>query len=174
MQFKTLALAAVAIVAVSAQAHEDNPCSQCVYASFPKDTVCAALPAANQTALTGVFLPTNINITLLSTLVQDPAIKNCVCHWATNGFTPTGSAYGCGHGAAPVCNATQLTQASDGINGVTALFHCGAAVVPSGSGSTPSATTTAAGSKPTSAGVQMNIPYVVSIAAVGLAALVGL
>ncbi|KAG0292145.1 hypothetical protein BGZ98_002710, partial [Dissophora globulifera] len=111
------------------------------------------------------------NITALSAALAKPTITSCVCNWVATGFTPTGAAASCIAGAAPTCNSTQLQQASAGIASLQPLLHC-ADNSTSGTGTTSKP----AAPSPTKSGasLQMNMPYVLSVAAVGLAALVGL
>ncbi|GJJ69345.1 hypothetical protein EMPS_01691 [Entomortierella parvispora] len=181
MQFKTLALAAVAVAATTVSAYDSNACTACVYASIPKDSVCATLNSTALNELVAVFGSTSFNLAQLSGLVQDPSIKACVCHWANTAFTPSGSAASCTTGTPATCNSTQVGQAAAGIAPVVPGLGCSAASVSGGavapSGASPSATGTgsapAATTKAGSAASSINIPYVVSIAAVGLAALAG-
>ncbi|KAG0327266.1 hypothetical protein BGZ99_008027 [Dissophora globulifera] len=167
MQFKTLAVAAAAFAAVSAQLFDNNTCTQCVFASFPKDTVCATIPAADMGELEAAFAAQNL--TLLSAALTKPTTTSCVCHWVATGFTPTGAAASCIAGSPPTCNATQVQQASAGIAQLQPLLHCAG-------NSTSGTTTTPAAPTPTKSGssIQMNMPYVLSVAAIGLAALAGL
>ena len=187
MQFKTLALAAVAFVAVAnAQEFEQNACSACVISSFAKDTSCSSLTPEQLATLTAGFSSGRPDALKISAAVQDPAIKACVCHWATTAFVPegTGAAGPCFKGTtpAPVCNSSQIVEATTGIKLLDGVLNCAAggsnATNPSTNGTKPSTTTTggAAGSptaKPAGA-VQLNMPYVLSVAAIGLAALAGL
>ncbi|KAG0003287.1 hypothetical protein BGZ80_005817, partial [Entomortierella chlamydospora] len=76
MQFKTLALAAVAAVAVSAQTFDNNPCTQCVYSSFSKDSVCATLNATQLTEITSAFENNTVNAIQIATASKDSAIKS--------------------------------------------------------------------------------------------------
>lgn len=184
MQFKTLALAAVAFVAVAnAQAFEQNACSACVTSSFSKDTSCSTLTPDQSAKLTAGFSSGTPDILKLSAAVQDPAIKTCVCHWASTAFEPkgTGAAGSCivGTTPAPPCNASQIVEATTKIKMLDTALGCAAA--PSGGNvTTPSTSTTGgAGGSPTAtpkpaAAVQLNMPYVLSVAAIGLAALAGL
>lgn len=181
MQFKTLALAAAVAVA-SVSAYDNNACTACVYNSIPGDSVCKTLNATVLADVTSCFGVGTFNLPKLSGLiVQDPTVKSCICHWASTAFTPTGSAASCTAGATPTCNSTQLADASVGISQVAPGLNCNA-VAPSGgspsaSGSAPSTATPSGGTKPPAGGnaaVSINVPYVVSIAAIGLAALAGL
>ncbi|KAK3810619.1 MAG: hypothetical protein JOS17DRAFT_796330 [Linnemannia elongata] len=186
MQFKTLALAAVAFVAAAnAQSFELNACSACVMGSFSKDSSCTTLtPAQNATLLAG-FSSGTPDPLKISAAVQDPAIKACVCHWATTAFDPkgAGAAGACFMPAtpAPPCDASQIGEATGGIKLLDGILNCAAA--PGGNVTSPSAkpptTTTAGGAAGSStpkpaAAVQLNMPYVLSVAAIGLAALAGL
>ncbi|KAF9148416.1 hypothetical protein BG015_009849 [Linnemannia schmuckeri] len=187
MQFKILALAAVALVAVTnAQSFEQNACSACVTGSFAKDTSCTSLTPAQSAQLSAGFANGTPDPLKISAAVQDPAIKACVCHWSTTAFDPkgTGAAGACFVGAtpAPPCNASQIGEATAGIKLLEGILNCGAAggnvTNPTTTGAKPPATTTggSAGSptpKPAAA-VQLNMPYVLSVAAIGLAALAGL
>ncbi|KAG0215844.1 hypothetical protein B0O80DRAFT_439551 [Mortierella sp. GBAus27b] len=179
MQFKTLAIAAAVVAAAAnAQSFDSNPCTTCVFASFDQDTTCKTLPAADLTALKANFLSTSINVPGLSASVQNPAVKACVCHWATTAFTAGGAASSCTSGATPTCNTTQVGQAADGIKGLTPILNCAATPSAGGGssttgGSTPAPSTPAAGGKSAGSSIQVNLPYVVSAAVVGLAAFAG-
>ncbi|KAF9907946.1 hypothetical protein EC991_010386 [Linnemannia zychae] len=180
MQFKTLALAAVAVAAVSAQSFEQNACSACVTSSFTKDTGCASLTPGQMTNLTASFTSPLQPLKIIAA-IQDPTVKACVCHWAATAFTPDGkgAAGSCFTPTtpAPACNSSQLLEAT---NGVKTMQDSGVLVctgAPSG-GVQPSATPSGgAGAKPSdkpSSAIQLNMPYVLSVAALGLAALAGL
>lgn len=175
MQFKILALAAVAAVAVSAQAFDNNACTACVFASFDQDTECKTLPAADMTLLKSAFTPTSVDPLKISQAIQKPAVKSCLCHWASTAFTANGAAAGCTSGATPTCNSTQQGQAADGIKGLLPILNCTATT--SGGSASPSATgPTSPGATKGSTGssIQLNMPYVLSVAALGLAAIAGL
>ncbi|KAG0294654.1 hypothetical protein BGZ96_000767 [Linnemannia gamsii] len=190
MQFKTLALAAVAFVAtVNAQGFELNACSTCVFGSFKKDTSCTSLSANTTDALLASFSTGIPDVLKLSALVQDPATRTCVCHWASTAFEPkgTGAAGSCFTGTtpAPVCNTTQVGEASAGIAQLTGALGCSAAGgnatnpsgTPSGGSPKPSTSATGGAGSPTpkpAGAVQLNMPYVLSVAAIGLAAIAGL
>jgi len=176
MQFKTLAVAAIAAIA-TVSAYDQNDCTTCVYASIPKDSVCATLNTTALGQLSSVFGNGTFNLPLLSSLIQDPTVKSCVCHWASTAFTTGGSAASCSTGAGAVCNATQLGDASQGISGVAPGLGCNAVASSTGGAASPSGSAPATSSpsnKPTGAAASINVPYVVSIAALGLAALAGL
>ncbi|KAF9923227.1 hypothetical protein FBU30_006693 [Linnemannia zychae] len=181
MQFKTLALAAIAVAAVNAQSFAKNECSTCVFSSFSKDASCSTLTPEQTTSLNAGFEGGNINPLLISKAIQDPVIKTCVCHWTTTAFTSDakGAAGACFAPAtpAPPCNASQVVEATTGIKSLETILNCAAAPAPApSSGVKPS--TTGSAPSPTAKGdsgaVQMNIPYVLSFAALGLAALAGL
>ncbi|KAF9096740.1 hypothetical protein BGX23_010549 [Mortierella sp. AD031] len=186
MQFKTLALAAVAVAAVSAQTFENNACTKCVFESFPKDESCAKLTPAQLTTLTSNFANGAVNAVGLAAAAQDPSIKACVCHWAGNAFKPdgTGAAGACFANGATTCNTTQIGEATSGIAPLTVVLGCtagGNVTAPNATtpaGGKPSSTSTGAPgttttSKPSDA-LKLNMPYVLSVAALGLAALAGL
>ncbi|KAF8947663.1 hypothetical protein BGZ47_008296 [Haplosporangium gracile] len=190
MQFKTLALAAVALVAVTnAQSFEQNACSECVTGSFAKDTSCSSLTPDQSAKLTAGFSSGTPDPLKISAAIQDPVIKTCVCHWSTTAFEPkgTGAAGACfvGTTPAPPCNSSQIDEAANGIKLLQGVLNCGAAggnvTNPTTTGTKPPTTTTTttggtAGSatpKPAAA-VQLNMPYVLSVAAIGLAAIAGL
>jgi hypothetical protein len=180
MQFKTLAIAAAIVAAAAnAQSFDNNPCTVCVFASFDQDTSCKTLPAADLSGLKANFNPTSINVPGLSAAIQKPEVKACVCHWATTAFTAGGAASSCTSGATPTCNTTQVGQAADGIKGLGPLLNCGASTPSTGGGSsttggsTPAPSTPAAGGKSAGSSIQINLPYVVSAAVVGLAAFAG-
>ncbi|KAG0278550.1 hypothetical protein BGZ95_003732 [Linnemannia exigua] len=179
MQFKTLALAAVAVAVVNAQAFEQNECSKCVFGSFSKDATCATLTPAQMTTLQAGFASGKVEPLKIGAAVQDPAIKACLCHWAGSAFTTDGkgAAGSCFTPLtpAPACNSSQIGEATNGIKPLEPILNCAALVKPS----TPAGattTTTAGGPAPTgkSGAVQLNMPYVLSVAALGLAALAGL
>ncbi|KAF9971341.1 hypothetical protein BGZ65_010491, partial [Modicella reniformis] len=148
MQFKTLALVAIAAVAVSAQTFDNNACTTCVFGSFDQDSSCKSLPAADLTMLKSALNPTSVNIPLLSSAVQKPEIRSCVCHWASTAFTAGGAAASCTSNQPPTCNSTQVKQASDGIKGLAPLLNCNAATS-SGSSGTPSSTAAPPGASTT-------------------------
>ncbi|KAG0048587.1 hypothetical protein BGZ90_007587, partial [Linnemannia elongata] len=138
--------------------------------SFSKDTSCSTLTPDQSAKLTAGFSSGNPDILKLSAAVQDPAIKACVCHWASTAFEPKGT------GAAGSCI---IVEATTKIKMLDTTLGC--AAVPSGGNvTTPSTSTTGgAGGSPTAtpkpaAAVQLNMPYVLSVAAIGLAALAGL
>ncbi|KAG0200159.1 hypothetical protein BGX28_006690 [Mortierella sp. GBA30] len=192
MQFKTLALATVALVAVNAQlppgGFPKDACSDCTIASFNKDAKCAALPPADLDALKGAVFKLNAttntynpDVPALAALFAKPDTKACICDWASTAFGANGPASSCVSGTPPTCDSSQLKLATTGISALTGgLCPAGSGSSPSGapSGSTPSgsaappagtSTTPKAGAANT-----MNMPYVLTFAAVGLAALVGL
>ncbi|KAG0354434.1 hypothetical protein BGZ54_001640 [Gamsiella multidivaricata] len=179
MQFKTLALAAVAVASVNALSFDNNTCTQCVFGSFDKDPSCSTLSAADLKELTDNFNPANLNVTGIAAAIQKPATRACVCHWSTTAFTATGAASSCTSGATPVCNSTQIGEATAGISGLTPILHCDASSTPTASASASASASAPAGSTPTTtksmaSSIQMNMPYVLSVAALGLAALAGL
>ncbi|KAF9109586.1 hypothetical protein BGX27_007468 [Mortierella sp. AM989] len=173
MQIKTLAVAALAVVAVNAQ-FASNECTKCVYASFPADKVCAALTPAQLTTISSAFTATDVNVPALVAAVKDPAVKGCLCNWGATAFNAdgTGAAGTCISGAAPTCNSTQVGEAKAGMTPLIAVLQCGPAA---GSGTAKPDTTKPDAAKPDdkSAAISLNIPYVVSVAALGLAALAG-
>ncbi|KAF9200696.1 hypothetical protein BGZ49_009065, partial [Haplosporangium sp. Z 27] len=177
--FKTLAVAALAAVAVNAQ-FDNNACTQCVYASFPSDSVCATLNTTQMSEITSAFSNNSVNPLIISSASKDPAIKSCLCHWASTAFSAdgTGAAGKCITGTTPTCNSTQVEQAASQMSPFVTLLNCGASNTTTGSNSTTGTTTTGSTPATTSpakaAANQMNIPYVISIAAIGLAALAGL
>ncbi|KAK3808624.1 MAG: hypothetical protein J3Q66DRAFT_355248 [Benniella sp.] len=173
MQFKTLAVVAIAAAAVSAQTFENNACSQCVLGSFKEDTSCKSLSAEDMGKISASLQPTKVDPLLLSAAVQKPEVRACVCHWATTAFTTGGAAGSCISGATPTCNATQQTQAHDGIKGLGPFLGCGnGTATPSGGAGSPSPSPSApAGGGKSSA--SSNIPNVILAAVVGLAAFAG-
>ncbi|KAF9140158.1 hypothetical protein BGX30_006965 [Mortierella sp. GBA39] len=188
MQFKTLALAAVAFVAVAnAQSFELNACSACVTTSFANDTSCSTLTPAQSALLASGFASGNPDVLKISAAVQDPVIKTCVCHWATTAFAENGSG-AAGHcfvgtTPAPVCNSSQILEATTGIKLLNGVLNCSGAganaTTPSANGTTPSTAPSGAAGTPSpsakpAGAVQLNMPYVLSVAAIGLAALAGL
>ncbi|KAF9426975.1 hypothetical protein BGZ94_005699 [Podila epigama] len=184
MQFKTLAIATMAVAAVSAQSFADNDCSKCVLSSFPKDKACATLPAADIASINSVFANNTANVPLLGQLVKNPAIKGCVCNWAATVFTPTGAAAEClAGGATAVCQKADIDAATAQITPIVPLLQCGTAVAPPTGSPAPPTPTTGAGDKGTdkpadkpadgkSAG-SANAPYFLTVAALGLVALAG-
>ncbi|KAF9313376.1 hypothetical protein BGZ91_006297 [Linnemannia elongata] len=141
MQFKTLAIAAVAFVAVAnAQAFEQNACSACVTSSFSKDTSCSTLTPDQSAKLTAGFSSGNPDILKLSAAIVE----------ATTKIKMLDTTLGC----AAVPSGGNVTTPSTSTTG--------------GAGGSPTATP-----KPAAA-VQLNMPYVLSVAAIGLAALAGL
>ncbi|KAF9916364.1 hypothetical protein BX616_003950 [Lobosporangium transversale] len=183
MQFKTLAIVAVAVAAAStvqAQGFANNSCTQCVFGSFAKDTTCAKLSKEDFTELTNAFAGNNeVNVPAIIAAIQKPDTKACVCSWSTTAFKPdgTGPAGSCFTGTtpAPACNSSQVDEANGQLAPLGPILKCNASPSGSPSGGKPSSTGNPAPSttKPSS-GVQLNMPYVLSIAAVGLAALAGL
>ncbi|KAF9976461.1 hypothetical protein BGZ73_008529 [Actinomortierella ambigua] len=180
MQLKSLLISAVAVAAVSAQSFELNECSKCVFASFDKNAVCAKLPAADRASLTGVFTSGSVDTPLMLKLLQNPDIKACMCDWYSTAFTPTGAASGCTSGTPLACNATQVEEATTKLKPLGIVLSCGTA--PTNKPPTPSATTgtnggAGAGAKPTPTGAavsNLNLPYALSMVAVGAAAFLGL
>ncbi|KAF9314441.1 hypothetical protein BG003_004166 [Podila horticola] len=173
MQIKSLIIASVAVAAVSAQQFANNTCTQCVFASFAKDSECAKLTPEQAKNLNNVFAVNNTpNVTLLNILVKEAPYQNCLCHWSQEGWTPTGAVGGCISGAAPVCSAADIKQAQDGIAPMTPLLRCNT-LKPNGT--SPSATSTSATpsttNKPSAANI--NVPYALTVAAFGLVALAG-
>ncbi|KAF9304170.1 hypothetical protein BGZ74_002205 [Mortierella antarctica] len=169
MQIKSLVIASVAVAAVSAQQFANNTCTQCVFASFPKDPECAKLTPEQSKNLINVFAVNNTpNITLLNILVKEAPYQNCLCHWSQEGWKPTGAVGGCISGAAPVCNASDVKQAQDGIAPLTPMLKCGAAK-PNGTTSAPAPAATTN----KSAATNINLPYALTVAAFGLVALAG-
>ncbi|KAF8929029.1 hypothetical protein EDD21DRAFT_415908 [Dissophora ornata] len=178
MQIKTLALAAVAVVAVSAQTFDNNTCTQCVYGSFSKDTSCAALNSTELAQLEAAFSNNTVNPLAIAAANQVPAIHTCICHWAQTAFTSTGAAGSCISGTTPTCNSTQVGEAEAGISGLNQILSCAASTNTTGGSTatgsaTGSASTATATTKPSGASIQMKMPYVLSVAAIGLAALAG-
>ncbi|KAF9125353.1 hypothetical protein BGW39_007460 [Mortierella sp. 14UC] len=182
MQFKTLALAAIAVAAVSAQSFEQNACSKCVIGSFTKDTSCTSLTPGQMANLTAGFSSSPVQPLKIAAAIQDPTVRACVCHWAATAFSPDGkgAAGSCFTPTtpAPACNSSQLEEAHNGIKTLEATGMLGCSGVPS-SGAQPPASSTGGGAgaapsnKPSGA-IQLNMPYVLSVAALGLAALAGL
>jgi len=170
MQFKTLAVALVASVAVaSADMFENTPCTQCAFQSLGNDTNCAALTPAQLGQLQTAFNVTSVNFTIL----QMPAFKSCVCDWGNTVFTASKNdpASACTSGATPICSANQTASAGAGIRQALPIVQCAAANATGSASAGPSATT-GAGPKPTSGAVQAlsgSKPYVLSVMAVGLA-----
>ncbi|KAF9439229.1 hypothetical protein BGZ76_008596 [Entomortierella beljakovae] len=170
MQLKTLALAAVAAATVSA--YEYNNCTKCVYASFPSDSVCKTLPQEQLTQLTGAFGETAINATTILLAIKDPKVKSCLCNFLSTAFNPdfSGAAGSCLKGDAPTCTPADVVDGKAELDKTAPMLNCAAGGAPA-----PGATTTApADAKPTSAGIKVNVPYVLSAAVIGLAALAGL
>ncbi|CAO3564190.1 unnamed protein product [Mortierella alpina] len=185
MQFKTLALAAVALVAVNAQlpagGFDNDACTTCTIGSFNKDAACAALPPADLETLKGTIFKLNPatnkfspDIAGIAAQFAKPESKKCVCSWAASPFTAAGPAGSCISGTPPTCNATQVTMASQGITFLSGSLCKGApASVAPGTGGATSPAPAPTGA-PASAATSLNIPYVFTIAALGLAAAVGL
>ncbi|KAG0263250.1 hypothetical protein BG011_009085 [Mortierella polycephala] len=169
MQFKTLTLAAaIAVASVSAQFAQD-PCADCVYASFGNDTLCASLPPKDMEALTLAFQPGSVDAKIIVAEMKKPATKDCLCSWSKDTFSATGAARDCVKTEAPVCDAKQLADGQLQLDSMKGLLTCGA--TPSGSAPSPTGSETpesAAGS------LSISMPYVLSVAALGLAALAGL
>jgi hypothetical protein len=179
MQFKTLAFAAVAVAAVSAQSFEQNACSQCVTTSFSKDTSCTSLTPEQMANLTAGFSSSPVQPLKIGAAIKDPAIKECVCHWVATAFSTDGkgAAGSCFTGTtpAPACNASQIEEAHSGIKMMESSGILGCSATPSGgAGVKPSTTGGATPSTKPSGAIQLNMPYVLSVAALGLAALAGL
>ncbi|KAF9337741.1 hypothetical protein BG006_003100 [Podila minutissima] len=168
MQIKSLVIASVAVAAVSAQQFANNSCTQCVFASFPKDTECAKLTPEQSKNLTNIFANNTPNVPLLNVLVKEAPYQSCLCHWSQEGWKPTGAVGGCISGAAPVCTAADVKEAQDRIAPLAPLLKCGVAK-PNGTTSTPppAATTNK------SAATNINLPYALTVAAFGLVALAG-
>ncbi|KAK3808616.1 MAG: hypothetical protein J3Q66DRAFT_78472 [Benniella sp.] len=127
MQFKTLALVAIAAIVVSAQTFEDNPCTRCVLRSYTQDTSCKTLSTDDMNKLRAAIKPTKIEPLLLSAAVQKPEIKACVCHWSRTAFGPGGAASSCISGATPTCNDSQLDHVAGGVKNLGPFLGCGAA-----------------------------------------------
>ncbi|KAF9585450.1 hypothetical protein BGW38_002341 [Lunasporangiospora selenospora] len=169
MQFKTLALAAIAAVAVSAQDFESNPCSVCVFGTIAKDTVCAALPPAKLKNITDAFGATKIDATPLVVGSKDPEIKACLCSWAKDAFSGTGPTATCTSTAAggnATCAADQITEGKTKMAPLVALFQCGTATGNNTNGNNTKPTTAAASS--------IKASHILAVAAVGAAAFFGL
>ncbi|KAK3808615.1 MAG: hypothetical protein J3Q66DRAFT_355218 [Benniella sp.] len=127
MQFKTLALVAIAAVAVSAQL-EDNPCTRCVLRSYPNDSSCKTLSAEDLNKIREGLSPNGaVNPVKLAEAVQKPEIRACVCHWSGTAFVTGGAASSCISGATPICNAAQRAQVNDGLSNLGPFLGCGAA-----------------------------------------------
>ncbi|KAG0099653.1 hypothetical protein BGZ93_006638 [Podila epicladia] len=171
MQIKSLVIASVAVAAVSAQQFANNTCTQCVFASFPKDTECAKLTPEQSKTLIGVFANNTVNVGLLNTLVKEAPYQNCLCHWSQEGWKPTGAVGECISGATPVCNAADIKQAQDGIAPLTPILKCGAAKPNSTNPSTSAPASSPTNTK--SAATNINLPYALTVAAFGLVALAG-
>lgn len=180
MQFKTVLLTLAAMtmaVSINAQAIENNSCSQCTFGSIAKEPKCAALEPKDASQLQAVFANNNANITLLAKAVETPAIKDCICGWATDTFSATGAAASCvtAQGSAPPdCSAEQVADAARRMSPVATMIQCDAAAPPAADGSSSGGnegteTSTNAGSL-----LSANLPYAVSMAVFGLAALAGL
>lgn len=171
------------------QTFESTPCSQCTFASFPKEAACAALVPVDIQQLQAAFTPTSVNINAIITAVNgNPAIKNCVCHWATGTYNQTtgGAAATCltsepsvpgpapavtAGGGAP-CNATQAAQAEAKFGMLAALIHCDA-VVSHSTGRPNDPVPTPSPSSSGSAGVA-GIGLVMSVGAIVLAMVIAL
>ncbi|KAF9088449.1 hypothetical protein BGX23_007354 [Mortierella sp. AD031] len=163
------------------QTFESNACTQCTFASIPKEPACASLVPVDMQQLQAAFTPTSVNVNGIITAVQNPAIKNCVCHWVTGTFNQTtgGAAATClttdpavpgpvlaaeaaatKEAVAP-CNATQAAAAEAKFGMLGALIHCDA-VVSHSTGRPPSAnpsvgaSSSAAASSGLMAGVGVN------------------
>ncbi|KAF9293131.1 hypothetical protein BGZ88_005759 [Linnemannia elongata] len=166
------------------QTFESTPCSQCTFASIPKEASCAALVPVDMQQLQAAFTPTSVNINAIITAVNgNPAIKNCVCHWTTGTFNQTtgGAAASClttepsvpgpvptitAGGGAP-CNATDAALAEGKFGMLAALIHCDA-VVSHSTGRPKDAEPTPGSSSSSSAGV-VGVGMVVSVGAIVLA-----
>ncbi|KAF8926273.1 hypothetical protein BGZ58_011325 [Dissophora ornata] len=181
MQFKSLlfALAAVAATA-SAQTFENNACSQCTFASITKEPTCTSLVPVDMQQLQAIFANSSVNVGALSTAAQNPAIKSCLCHWSNGTLSPTGAAASCTlpQGATPaVCNATQVTIATAQFAPFAGMLQCNATATTTTGGSSTAGNNSSTTTHPTSAAgslVALNMPYIASVAAFGLAALAGL
>ncbi|KAG0034341.1 hypothetical protein BGZ81_005223 [Podila clonocystis] len=174
MQIKSLVIASVAVAAVSAQQFANNTCTQCVFASFPKDSECAKLSADQAKTLTGIFANNSVNVGLLNQLVKEPVYQSCLCHWSVEGWAAGGAVSSCISGAAAVCNAADIKAAEDGIKPLAPILKC-SALKPNGT--SPSATGTGTAPAPSTSNkpsaANINIPYALTVAAFGLVALVG-
>ncbi|KAF9430738.1 hypothetical protein BGZ94_004507 [Podila epigama] len=171
-----LVLASAAVV--TAQTFEKNPCSDCVLGSIPKEKACAALVPVDLQQLQAAFAGNVVNVVGLGTASQNPAIKKCMCNWASNAFSPGGAASGC-TGAKAVCNAVQVADARSKIAPMTSVFKCDDS---SSSSSTDNTTTVtppphpagAGGATGNSAESKAGVSAVLSLAAVALAAAISL
>ncbi|KAG0249661.1 hypothetical protein DFQ27_009883 [Actinomortierella ambigua] len=175
MQVKALLVSAIAVAAVSAQSFDLNACSDCVFASFDKNAVCSKLPTNDMTSLKSVFDSGVVDVPKMSGLLQNPAIRECMCDWTATAFTPTGAANGCMTTAPIACNASQVAEAQQKLTPLTLILNC-----PKTTNKPPTATSPAggaggagAGPSPTGA-ANVNLPSILSLAAVGVAAFFGL
>ncbi|KAI7828887.1 hypothetical protein BC939DRAFT_442163 [Gamsiella multidivaricata] len=177
MHFKALFFALVAIAArVSAQTIENNACSQCAFAAIPNEPTCAALTPVDMQQLQAVFANNSVNGSALVAAAQNNAIKTCLCHWSTDTFGPKGAAASCTatQGSAPVaCDATQVAEATAKIAPFSVMLQCNSNNSTTPNPTTSAGTPTSTGSSPNTANaaslLQLNMPYIVSMAALGLA-----
>ncbi|KAG0206327.1 hypothetical protein BGX28_002228 [Mortierella sp. GBA30] len=184
MKSTIFALAAIVVAfAASAEAQlqtqiSNDTCAQCSFASVPNEPFCAKLAPMDMQKLMSVFANSAVNVTLLGEVVQDVNIKNCLCHWGTNTFSATGAAASCTvsqAGAPPACNATQTQIASERMAPFSQMIHCDAVVSNTTGGSSGSGTGTGTTAAPnTGTSLTLNMPYLVTMAAFGLAAFVGM
>ncbi|KAG0297526.1 hypothetical protein BGZ96_006035 [Linnemannia gamsii] len=127
------------------QTFESNACSQCTFASFPKESSCSSLVPVDMQQLQAAFTPTSVNVNAIITAATgNAAIKNCVCHWVTGTYNQTtgGAAASCltsepavpgpvpaalegaTVGGVSPCNATQAKDAQGKFGMFGALIHC--------------------------------------------------
>ncbi|KAF9392146.1 hypothetical protein CPB97_003791 [Podila verticillata] len=174
MQIKSLVIASVAVAAVSAQ-FANNECTQCVFGSFKTDSTCSTLTPEQYTNLTQVFANNTVNVPVLSTLIKTPAYQNCLCHWSQTAFAADGSgaAASCIGGAAPVCNSSQIAEATGQLTLMKPALHCDTAVKPNGTSPSPTTSTTSPTPSGNKSAANINMPYALTIAAFGLVALAG-
>jgi len=165
----------------SGQPFESNACSACTLTSFPRESTCASLSAPDQALLGSVFANNTVSIPNLITAVNSTAVKNCICHWATGTFLPSGAAASCtvagANGTPAVCNATQVQAATTQMAPLSGVIHCDA-VVSSNTGATPpapGATGSASGNAGSVVGMGnlVGVVVVVATTAMGLGAMVG-
>ncbi|KAF9928836.1 hypothetical protein BGZ67_006738 [Mortierella alpina] len=186
MKSSILAFVAVVVAmaaSADAQSFAKDSCSDCTFASVPKEPKCASLSPEKTGTLMNAFANSAVNVTALAMAVMDSDIHACVCNWGTNTFNTTGAASFCttkqGSESAPACSEEQVQEATTKMAPLAKMLQCPSATnttagPPGGAGApgtsgTPTSTTPSAGSSLT-----FNMPYIAMTVAFGLAAFAGL
>ncbi|KAG0359583.1 hypothetical protein BG005_000532 [Podila minutissima] len=178
MLFKisTIAVLAASIALVSSQALPMSPCAQCMLGTISKEKTCQSLVPVDQQQLQAAFANGTVDPVVFVTAGKNPAIQTCLCNWSASALSPNGAGAACvapgASGAAPMCNATEIAEAATQMKPIAAILKCGNATAPANGAETtpPPAATGASGSGAVSVGV----PMVLSVAALAIAAAIGL